>query len=275
MGEPLQIRAEAWLTRSRRSSEFFVASILRHRCSYNRLLSRNLRLAVRCLGVAAECPAGLVKEAVGRLVRAAARQSSGQLPRQVIGGALRQGAANAQVRRVLEDISHSRRQKIRDVAREVLQGDAQPAPARVTVQKAPSQLPMRPRLDEQEYPDSDRSPRTHCRRSVLGGSDSTEEASSWPTPAGRHPARRSDPARRGRSPAGARPLRHRWPSNGRAGPGRSGGSRPSTASGRGRRRPDTTPRRRGRRWPGPAPPLSRRPAGPHRLRSRPPASRSG
>ena len=142
MGEPLQIRAEAWLTRSRRSTEFFVAAILRHHCSYNRLLSRNLRLAVRCLGVAAECPGGLVKAAVVSLVHAAARQPSGQQPHEVICEALRQGAANAQVRSALAEFTHARRKKTREVAIEVLQGDTHPARTRVTVQQSPSQLPM-------------------------------------------------------------------------------------------------------------------------------------
>lgn len=137
MGVPLQMRADAWLATSHRSTEFFVHSILWHRCSYNRLLSRNLRLAVRCLGVSAQCPDRLVKKVVGPLVRAAARHRSWAPPYQVICDTLRSGAANSQVHEVLAGIAASSRTEEHEVAAEVLGIPAHPAPARALTPQLP------------------------------------------------------------------------------------------------------------------------------------------
>jgi len=61
MGSRLRAPLERWLAHSRRSAEFFISAILRHRrnllngCHYEHLLHRDLLLAVRCWTFGAPC----------------------------------------------------------------------------------------------------------------------------------------------------------------------------------------------------------------------------
>ena len=84
------------------------------------------------------CPDSLVKGAVGSLVHAATRHAATYLPHKVICEALRQGAANVQVREVVAGFTGSHDHKARVVAGEVLRRPIAAAPAPSTVQPRPS-----------------------------------------------------------------------------------------------------------------------------------------
>jgi HEAT repeat protein/energy-coupling factor transporter ATP-binding protein EcfA2 len=116
-GPTIASSLEKWQASSRRSVEFFVTAILRHRCSYESLLGRDLRLAVRCLGSAIASPEGLARGLVDDLVIKTPRWDG-------VDSALRDGAACKQVWRRLLELTRHEAPGIREVAARALGGAA-------------------------------------------------------------------------------------------------------------------------------------------------------
>jgi hypothetical protein len=91
-----------WQARSRHSAEFFITAVLRRRSRFERILFRDRRLALRCLGQMSRCPNRLAI----KLVNSAAEKEHPQNnQRTALLDALRDAASCPQVRAHLHDLT--------------------------------------------------------------------------------------------------------------------------------------------------------------------------
>jgi HEAT repeat protein len=109
LGPILQGPLERWLAASRRSTEFFLTAIWRSHCrwrwhAYERILGRDLRLAVRCVGGVAGCPQKLAN----RLVSLLMERFPTMLHASAFTAALQEAASSTQVQEHLLDLARDK-----------------------------------------------------------------------------------------------------------------------------------------------------------------------